>query len=98
MTTVEKIGCGFAGFILSFITAVIATAGLHALFAIFWLPLPSLLFIFGARLKLITTAVAAKVVCLLWWLKSEDVKRGVWCFMYLLVAVAVISLALSLFH
>jgi hypothetical protein len=38
------------------------------------------------------------VICLLWLLKNEDMKRGVWCFMYALIGVAVVGLAISLFH
>ena len=98
MTTIEKIGNHIAGFTMSLVTVAVATAGLHALVAITWISLPSLLFAYGSRLAIVSTAIASTMICLLWLLRNEDMKRGVWCFMYALIGVAVIGLAISLFH
>jgi hypothetical protein len=98
MNTIERIEYHIGGFMLSFVTAAVATAGLYAFVALTWMPLPGLLFAFGSRLAIVSTAIASTVVCLLWLLKNEDMKRGVWCFMYSLIAVAVILLAISSFQ
>lgn len=98
MTIIEKIGNHIAGFMMSLITVVVVTAGLHALVAMTWTPFPNLLFDYGSRLVIVSTAIASTVICLLWWIKNEDMKRGVWCFWYGLVGVAVIGLAISLFY
>jgi hypothetical protein len=98
MTTIEKIGYNVYGFVLCFVTAAVATAGLHALVAILWIPLPNLLFALGSRLAIVSIAIASTVVCMLWWSKNEAMKRGVWCFIYALTAIAVIGLAISLFQ
>jgi ethanolamine transporter EutH len=96
MTIIEKIGNHILGFMLCLVTAAVTAAGLHALVAILWIPLPNLLFDFGSRFMIASVALASTVICLLWWVKNEDMKRGVWCFMYFLTAVAIISLAISL--
>ena len=97
MTTLEKIAYNFVGFILCFVTAAIVTVGLHTLVAYFWIPLPSLLFVFGSRLAIISAAIVSTVICLLWFLNNDEIRRGVWCFIYVLVGVALITLAISLF-
>ena len=96
MTNLEKIAYNFVGFVLCFATTAVVTVGLYTLVAYFWIPLPNLLFVFGSRLAIITAAIASTVICLLWFVKNEEIKRGVWCFIHVLIAIAVASLALSL--
>lgn len=96
MIIIEKIGNHILGFLLCLVTAAVMAAGLHALVAFLWIPLPNLLFDFGSRFVIASAALASTVICLLWWIKNEDMKRGVWCFIYSLTALAVISLTVSL--
>lgn len=98
MTIIEKIGYNIFGFMLCLVTAATVAVGLYALVAILWMPLPNLLFDFGSRFAIASAAIASAVIYLLWWIKNEDMKRGVWCFWYGLVGVAVIGLAISLFY
>ena len=98
MSILERIGYNVFGFLLCFATATFAAVGLHALVAIVWIPLPTLLFDFGSRFVIVSAALGSSVICLLWWLKNEDMKRGVWCFTYALFGVAIVGLTISLFQ
>lgn len=96
MTTMQKFGYGVGGFSLSLAIAVFAAAGLQVFIVHIWSPPPSLLVTFGSAFAVITFAIASSWVYLLQTLKNEAMIRGVWCHIYTVVAVAVVSLILSL--
>ena len=96
MTTTQKISYGIGGFTLCLFTAVLAAAGLQALLASVWSSPPSFLLAYGSTLAIAITAIASTWVCLLQSLKNEAMIRGVWYHIYTFVAVAVVSLVVSL--
>ena len=96
MTTVQKIGYGIGGFSLSLVTAVVTAASLQVLVAHVWSPPPSFVVAFGSAFAVVTIAIASSWVYLLQTLKNEAMIRGVWCHIYAVVAIAAVSLILSL--
>ncbi|MFT5500646.1 MAG: hypothetical protein ACI88G_000779 [Woeseiaceae bacterium] len=96
MTTTKKIGYGIGGFGLSVLTAVIAAAGLQVLIAYVWTPPPSFLVAYGSAFAIAIVAIASSWVFLLQALKNKAMIRGVWCYIYTIVAIAAVSLIISL--
>jgi hypothetical protein len=96
MTAARKIAYGFCGFTLSLVVAFTAAAGLRLLFTVLWVTPPSLVVAYGSSLAIVTTAIASTWVGLLQSLKNEAMIRGVWFHVYTVIAIAVVSLILSL--
>ena len=96
MTMVQKIGYGIGGFGLSLVTAVLTAASLQMLIAHVWTPPPSFLVAFGSAFAVVTVAIASSWVYLLQTLKNEAMIQGVWCHIYAVIAIAAVSLILSL--
>ena len=96
MAIKRMIGYYICGFTLTLFTAVVSAAGLQVLIAYIWTPPPSFLIAYGSALAIVITAVASTWVFLLQTLTNEAMIRGVWCHIYTIVAIAVVSLTLSL--
>ena len=96
MTTVQKFGYGVGGFGLSLFTALLVAAGLQLLISYVWNSQAGFLVAYGSALAIAVTAIASTWVCLLQSLKNEAMIRGVWCHIYTFVALAAVSLILSL--
>jgi hypothetical protein len=96
MTTTQKIGYGVGGFSLSLLTAVVAAAALQVLIVHVLTPPPSFLVAYGSSVAIVIAAIASTWVWLLQSLKNEAMIRGVWCHIYSFVAIAAVSIVLSL--
>jgi hypothetical protein len=96
MTTTRKIGYGVGGFSLSLLTAVAAAAALQVLLVNVLTPPSSFLVTYGSSVAIVIVAIASTWVWLLQSLKNEAMIRGVWCHIYSFVAIAAVSIVLSL--
>ncbi len=96
MTTTQKIGYGIGGFSLSLFTALLTAAGLQVLVAHLFTPPPSFLVAYGSSVAIVTVAIALTWVWLLQSLKNEAMIRGVWFHIYTFIAIAAVSIVLSL--
>ncbi len=96
MTTAQKFGYGVGGFGLSLFTALLVAASLQVLITYVWSSPAGFLVAYGSALAIAVTAIASTWVCLLQSLKNEAMIRGVWCHIYSFVAIAAVSLIVSL--
>lgn len=96
MTTGKRIAYGVGGFALGLCAAVLTAAGLHALLVSVFYSRLGFLIAYGYTLAIAIVAVALIWTCLFLFLRNEALIRGVWCFMYTVIAAAAISLAVSL--
>ena len=96
MTTMQRVAYGIGGFGLSLFTALLTAAGLQILIAHVIAPPSGFLVAYGSSVAIVITAITATWVWLLQSLKNEAMIRGVWCHIYTFVAIAAVSIVLSL--
>ena len=96
MTTAQKLAYGIGGFALGLSGAVLTAAGLHFLLVSVWFSHLGFLIVYGYTFAIAIVVIALIWVCLFQLLESKALIRGVWCFMYTLITLAVVSLAISL--
>ncbi len=96
MTTAHKIAYGIGGFSLGLSGVVLTAAGLHFLLVSVWFSHLGFLIACGYMFAVAIVAIALIWACLIQLVKNEALIRGVWWFMYSFVAVAAVSLAVSL--
>jgi hypothetical protein len=96
MTTGKKIAYGVGGFSLGLCAAVVTAVGLHALLVSVFYSRLGFLIAYGYTLAIAIVAVALIWACLFLFLRNKALIRGVWYFMYTVIAAAAISLAVSL--
>lgn len=95
MSKTRRIAYGIGGFSLSVVVALTMVAGLQILFSVLWTRPSSFLLTYGSMIAIVSIAIASTWVCLLQSLRNEAMIRGVWCHIYTLVAIAAISLILT---
>ena len=96
VTTAHKIAYGIGGFSLGLSGVVLTAAGLYFLLVSAWFSHLGFLIACGYIFAIAIVAIALIWACLMQLLKNEALIRGVWCFMVSFVAVAAVSLAVSL--
>ena len=96
MTMAQKIAYGIGGFTLGLFAAALTAAGLHTLLVSVFYSRLGFLIAYGYTLVIAIVAVALVWACLFQFLRNEALIRGVWCFMYTVIAASAVSLAVSL--
>ena len=97
MKLARKIIYGIGGFALSSMTAISVALVLQYVFAAVWTPPLTFVATYGTALAAAITAIGSTWVYLLQRLNNAAIIRGVWCHVYAVFGIAVVSLVASLF-